>query len=74
MHRHTGDDHLDQDQGRLLTCRVTSASLDGAGDALPPPSLVAAWVVPTAGLWRRQGGGEGEKGSRGGGWIAARVA
>jgi hypothetical protein len=28
----------------------TSALLDDAGDALPPPSLAATWVVPTTGL------------------------
>jgi hypothetical protein len=28
-------------------------------DALPPPSLATARVEPMAGLWRRQGGGEG---------------
>jgi hypothetical protein len=28
-------------------------------DALPPPSLAASRVEPMAGLWWRQGGGEG---------------
>jgi hypothetical protein len=37
-------------RGRLLTRHTTSALLDGAGDALPPPSLAATWVVPTTGL------------------------